>query len=280
MLSRLVLSFFVFWVVALPVAAQQFARHALKVGISQQIQHNWALAYEFRFNAHTSLELAFEEQTHHWASEYGLFNGELLVNYAIQQKERFSGVYPYNRLGNPEVTYLGNGRPLAPLDERIPLLSRQSRLGYRFSFATGGRQWRYFLQPGLALTQHRFFNVRQQLDITGQVTEEILTSEAEVPIRQVTYQTGFQQRQTMLQEERWLVGAYYSMGLGYRLGRRLLIEAQVTGLFNPEPPYEAPQPVLVRNLQVRGYLHVGVMLGKMRGADRPKKNWQPAIERM
>ena len=262
-MNRLVLLLLLTCISPRLLQAQRYAPFTVKADLSMPFRKGVGAALEWQFAPNSALAVQFAWEQHAKASEFGLFNGDLLVNFVELQVDTVrKGDFAEHSVN---FYYVGDGRPLPILPEIIALSTTGIKLGHRFSFGKTNSKWRWSMQPSLSIIGHKYYDVKQVYLLLGESVQ--LFQEEMYPIIKWTATHKYRiynQEQRMRERLKWLPGLAYDFGLSRRFGQRLTVEARVSGLYNLETPYEAPQPAPVQGLQARAHLYVGYALGKMR----------------
>ncbi len=249
--------------VAFRAGAQRFAPFTAKLDLSMALRQGFGGGLEWQYSRNAAIVLQGSWEEHNKASSFGLFNGELVANFAELKTDTLLGL-SLNQLFGTSTVFVGEGRPLPILPEYIPLSSLSLRLGHRFFFGKKRSKWQLSLQPSLSLVRHQFFEVKQIYELQGTAGQATIHGSYPSHWKELKLYRAFHERQTMRLRTQWLPGIAYDFGIGRRIGQRWSLEARVSGLYNLETPYLAPKPALARSVHVRGHLFVGYSLGKFR----------------
>ncbi len=249
---------------AFKASAQRFAPFAAKVDLSMALRHGLGGSLEWQYSPRAAIVVQGSWEEHNKASNLGLFNGDLVANFAELKTDTFLGVN-LNLLSGTSTVYVGEGRPLPILPEYIPLSSLNLRLGHRFIFGKKRSKWQLSLQPSFSLVQHRFFEVKQIYELQGTAGQATIHGSFPSHWKELKLYRALYERQTMRSRTQWLPGITYDIGISRRFGQRWTLEARVSGLYNLETPYLSPKPPgPARSAHVRGNLFVGYSIGKIR----------------
>ncbi len=248
---------------AFRAGAQRFAPFAAKVDLSMPLRNGLGGCLEWQFSRRAALAVQASWEEHNKATDYGLFNGELVANFAELRTDTMIGLH-LNKLVGTSKVFVGEGRPLPILPEFIPISSLNLRLGHRFIFGKKRSKWQLSLQPSLSLVRHQYYAVKQTYELEGTVVQAIIHGAwperwAERKVFKV-----FQERQTMLARTKWLPGLAYDIGISRRFGQRWHLEARLSGMYNIETPYLSSEAAPARSALVRPHLFVGYSIGRIR----------------
>jgi hypothetical protein len=231
------------------------AQHVFWGGSPLRSIKDWSVGYHWRFRPSYALELRFSSFHHGDAAEQGLFNGDLNNNYFSIYWSKKRSYAPYEV---EQSLLLEFGEKLGKVPEVAPISTNQFLLGWKFLLHKPHSRFYASLMPSFALSQHRFFRVRQFVIVEEKVTDRKVVPGPGFDLIETTVRTDYTDRRLMSEHQSWHVGMAYDIGLGYQITRNILVEGRVGGVFVPESPYEAPIPAPVKPLQAMYWLRVGV----------------------
>jgi hypothetical protein len=243
--------------------AQHFAPFAAKIDVSMALRNGLGGSLEWQFSPRAAIAVQGSWEKHNRASDFGLFNGELVAAFAELKTDTFIGLH-LNTLTGSSMSFEGEGRPLPILPEFIPISSLNLRLGHRFIFGKKRSKWQLFLQPSLSLVRHQFYAVKQTFVLHGTVGKATIYGTWPERWTERKLYKLFQERQSMLAHTKWLPGLAYDIGISRRFGQRWYIEARLSGMHNLEIPYVSPMAAPARSALVRPHLFIGYSIGRIR----------------
>lgn len=252
---------------AISCQAQYYYRPwQLRADLSMPFRQGFGGALEWQYKHQGALSVQVSWEQHAKATEKGLFNGNLVANFAELKtdtlarvngvKEHFVGTY-----------YVGDGRRLPVQPEHVAIASLSIRFGNKFIFTKPNGKWHWSLQPALSFVRHYYFEIHQQYQLLDEVQTFWQYGTYPYELKVGNTYSRFQETQMMRAFYSWIPGLAYEIGVGRQLGRHCTIEARFSGLYNPEPLYKAPQPAPARLTQGRWLVLVGYAFGKMRCDD-------------
>ncbi len=227
------------------------------------LRHGISSTFEWQYSPRSAVAVQGSWELHNKARDYGLFNGQLVANYAELKIDTIIGI-SLNKLQGTKTVYQGAGRPLAPIPEFIEISSFNLRLGHRFLFVKKRGKWQLSLQPALSIVRHQFFDNKQTFELLGMTGQSTIYGSFPSHWQEKKTYRLFKERQTMHARVKWLPGIAYDIGISRRFGQRWSLEARLSGLYNLETPYLVPKSGLTRSVNVRGNLFLGYSIGKIR----------------
>lgn len=256
-----------------PSAAQTLRPFGVKMDLTAALQGRIGAAFEWRFHQKSGFELLLDYQQHNTLPP-DVFNGSVTVEYATRTLDstRWGSSQPLNPA---DWSYLGTGRPLPALPSPfIALSTLHTRLGYRISYEVGRGHSRFFIQPAIHLSRHRYFESREQTIVTSDDLESWQVGSVPNELQVIRHTIGYRQSLEMRQRDAWLGGISYDIGIALQWQHRIVLEGRLTaGLNIGEPPYSEPQPPSsLRNFFGGLMLHAGYFFGKKR-ATGPAANF-------
>lgn len=255
-MSRILIIGFLGLLVPAASRSQDIGKHALKCDLSAFLRNGYGVAYEYRINRKIGLELKTHFERHETASE-GIFNGDW-DNYYSERKIDTLHQYSNKLLGSSGWYYITDGRPLATVEPFVPKSTLQLSLGLRFSFEKKKSLWRIWLQPGIGVTNHFYFEVNDNLEVEHNIEDNwvIGTYPSQAKVRRRTL--GVRQTRTMRLKNTWLCGLIYDLGVARKFGKHLFVEGRIAAGANFWVPYEeAPLPTLAQRLWARPAITAG-----------------------
>jgi hypothetical protein len=233
----------------------------LGLDLSMPLRKGIGASAEWRYSKSGALSLQYSWEEHAKASEFGLFNGDLVANFAeVQIDTLYKGNYPMHII---HTEYVGDGRPLPVLPEQVALATSNIKFGHKFFFERKKSKWGWSLLPSLSLTGHRYFDVHQRFAILEEYTQ--ITQLGYSPTKELIKKFRlYHEKQTMREQVKWVFGIGYDMGVTRKIGRRWALDFRVSGLFNFEQVHESPIPSPARTLQARAHLWLMYSIGKIR----------------
>jgi hypothetical protein len=243
--------------------AQRYAPLVVRADLSMPLRKGLGGGVEWRYSPKSALSVEVSWEEHDKASHFGLFNGDLVANFAHVQIDTIKGL-GQNKIHTSSTYYVGEGRPLPLLPEYIALSSMVLRLGHKFVFGKKRSRWQWSLQPSFSLVKHHYFEVKQTFDLLEESKQSQTFGAYPFQWSVAQVYGRYFETQAMREHIQWIPGLAYDIGIGRRVGARWLVEARLSGLYNPQPAYKAPQPAPARVTQVRGHLLLGYSIGRMR----------------
>lgn len=241
------------------LSAQVLQRRAIKCDLIAFGRNGLQLGYEYRQKPNASFEFQFGFERHLPPEGVEVFHGDWLKYYA-QDKTDTLVKSTLSTVGSSGWQYFDEERPLPEVPTFTPHSTFQAAGLYRISFQNGERPWKLFLQSGLLLTLHRYFESRDALHIEQRATESWDYINAQGQARTVRYYlTLYEEQRSIRLKNNWRAGVAYQLGLSRRLGKHLFVEGRIDlGLHIGPPPYESPEPPrIAQRLPVKGALLVG-----------------------
>lgn len=231
------------------------SRHHFRVGLSGLPQQAFTFGYELRLSQSSSLDVwgGFRQ----YALPEGVFHGDRIVYYTEEREEAWRVTYG-DLLAVLDWHYVGSGRPLPLLPERVTAQTLHFQVGYKFSFQRDSSRWRLFLQPGVGGAGYESFDIRDKTGIQDRVFYSTITGNYPNEIRTDTQLTAYKQTRQMRLQTDWVYGLRYNFGLTWFAHRNIFLEGRVHGGMNlTDAPSHRP-PNLVRPFYIGFGVEAGV----------------------
>ncbi len=241
---------------ALPVAAQIVSPFSVKIDLAAPLQRSYGGAVQWKAGQKTALELTGRHGTYAVQTS-DIFQGEMIRHYAQRSVDTFR-LTSGKLLNSSGWQQFGEAQPLSPAPAHVAKSFWQMGIGCRFVFEKKRNPWSVFVQPGLSVSMHQFFEVSQTSQVEAMArdgwVEGAYPYQLDIQIRTLF----FYQKREMRIRERWLVGLTYDLGVARKLGKHLFLEGRLGVGGNLSVPYEEPQPpVPVRRFWARPSLMAG-----------------------
>lgn len=244
---------------ALPNLLFAQGRQALKVDLGPLVQKGARLAYEFKLNQKSSLELSFGFQKHENQPDW-LFNGDQIIHYLQRKLDTFDYA---GRFVNSSGWQNVESAPLPNAPEAWPLESANFRLGWRFNFEKECSKWRFFLQPGLMISGLRFYTIDGNTRLEQQVKDQWVIGEFPYFSKIKRESAVYEQTRFMRLYTKWMPGLTYDLGFRRSWGKHFFLEGRVSAGGNLAVPFKNPRPpITLRGLWVQPVVMAGWAFGK------------------
>lgn len=243
---------------AVHVTAQQAPEYSCKLDLTAPFQQHYGAAFHVNLNAKNALELYCGYGTYP-VDNTQIFNGYLVVRYAEQRVDTLS--YSFNEpIASSKWQPLGEGEPLSYAPPYVPYNFFQTRLGFRFLFKKKKSQWSLFIQPGIQLNRHRYYEVSQSLVLEKDIRESWVEGEYPFQYRIALRMAHYRQTRFMRLRTGWQFGLSYDAGVTRKFGKHFFLEGRLVAGANLWLPYEEPKPPApVRRFWARPALLAGWM---------------------
>lgn len=215
-------------------------RHGIKFDLTGIAHRRAGLAYEWRINMRSGLEVQLSYTNQNPIRGAKFFHGNLTAAYAVRAiRQSMPGPLPEYLLPEYASGYFGNGRPLPELDHTtVPLSTVQGRFGYRITYPEN--KWRFFLQPSVSVARHVYVEIKDQTDIQKSEYRSWQLTQENDRVEQIT--THYSQTRQMRLQRHWYGGLHYELGTAFPLKWGLEIEARCGLGFNiGKYPYKIPR---------------------------------------
>lgn len=242
-------------------SAQVARRHLGRVSLSALPEKTYSIGYELRFGRKAGLDLSGSFGTH-GALPDGVFNGNLLVHYFLESSESHSITYG-NLVDKKDWAYISADRPLPDLPAFVPVQTLDFQLGYKFSFQKDSSRWRLFVQPGVGFGRHRFFEVLDSKHLERDIFRQETSGSYPNQIETWTHTIAYRQTRTMREQEKWVGGLRYDIGLTWFAGRNFFVESRVSGGLNNAAPHKGTVPRRFQHFFVSYSIDAGIQFGKV-----------------
>lgn len=244
--------------------AQRIAPFNAKLDLSMALRHGFGGGLDWQYSPRAAVAIQGSWEEHNTAGDFGLFNGDLVANFAELKVDSLIGL-SFNQLQGTQTVFVGEGRPLPLMPEYIALSSLSLKLGHRFLFGKKRGKWQLSLQPAVSVVRHQYYEVKQTFELTGNTRQVNIYGTYPSQWKEEKIYRVFHERQSMRLNTQWLPGIAYDIGISRRFSQRWTLEARVSGQYNLETAYQSPAPPNpARSVQVRGHLFLGYSIGKMR----------------
>lgn len=235
--------------------AQHIPPVTIKLDLAAPLHRAVGGALEWRLSPRTSLEGRVQGEWYPY-NKQEVFEGNWVQHYSVRRIDSINYLY-HEQVNAPDLLYVGDARPLPPSPGmQVPVSTWQFSLGYRFEY---GKKWRWFLQPGMTLSQHRYMLVKDRLLLEGETLRRWNDAITRLLITQQTQ--NIRQERIMRAQEKWFGGIRYDMGLLRQLGNRFYVEARGAAALHYFVPYRVRAPRAVRELSIQYALMIGYRLG-------------------
>ncbi len=233
-------------------------RHALKLDVAGFANHRIGASFEFGLKKQKSFEVLADFDQHQRPSTE-LFHGDQIANYIIRYVDTID---PYfNTLINDrDVYYIGNGRPLAFLEEHEPLNTLGFRAGLRFNFQKRKSPWRFFCQPGFSVSRLRFYNIADRVEAKEVASESWSVAGSRYDLLGVERTYVIRQTRSMRLMNKWFGSLNYDIGISRKIWRKIYLEGRLNGGLNAQMPYKPRPPRTARIAYLQLMLHLTCFL--------------------
>jgi len=240
--------------IAIPGLFYAQRRHALKADLTALVRNGARIGYEFKLNQKSSLELSIGFQKHETQPDW-LFNGDQIVHYLQRKTEVFDhGGRFVESSGWQNV----ESQPLPDAPEHLPLQSANLRLGWRFNFYKDRSKWHFFLQPGLQVSNLRYFEIKGGKRLEWQNESITIGGIDPYTLRIESTSALYEQTRFMRNKHEWFGAFTYDLGFVRKLGKHLFLEGRLSAGGSLTVPYKSPRPpVSFRGLWAEPLVMVG-----------------------
>ncbi len=238
--------------------AQNLRRGVVKADVVAAAKKQWGAGLEWRLNAKNSLDIQVGFQRHNELPS-DVFNGDWTTDYAKRRDYVVSSTSqtPANDFG---WEYLGTGRPLPDAaSSMISLSNSYVRLSYGISYQTNPRGLRIILLPGISFSNHRYFDLSEQINKTRSTFERWQIGSAPYPAQLVEQTTFYTQTRQMREKNWWVGGVTQAFGFAWQAKPGFFLEARWTvGINFGDAPYPKEDvPPIMTNFFGQGAFFVG-----------------------
>lgn len=219
---------------------QLLSRHGIKVDLTGVVHRRVGLAYEWRINKRSGLEVQFSHTGQNPVRGMQFFHGDITVAYAVREiRQNTTGPLHDYLLPEYESGYFGSGRPLPDLDNTtVPLSTVEGWFGYRITYPE--KNWRFFLQPSISIARHVYAITKDIKHIQKADYKSWQLAQGDETVEQIT--TFYSQTRQMRLQRHWYGGIHYELGSAFALKWGLEIEARCgLGINVGKYPYKIPQ---------------------------------------
>jgi hypothetical protein len=241
---------------ALDGAAQSTSRLSLKLDLTAPLQRSYGGSVQMKSGQKTALELrglygSFPVE------EENIFLGKLVTHYAERRADTLDNYFNKVNSSSGWVQF-GEGKPLPPVPDFIAKSFWQTSFGFRFLFQKKRSPWSVFLQPGLSVCWHEYYEVDQQLTVDADTKQTLIEGQHPYQFRINLRTLYYTQTRTMYLRNSWILGLAYDVGVSRKFGKHFFLEGRLNTGANLSIPYEEPMPpVPVRRFWARPSLMAG-----------------------